>query len=381
MLPIRNCTGCTACVSICPVGCISMLADTKGFLHPQIDTAKCINCGLCEKICPITVTKEQNDTSLPLAYAAKINDDEIREKSSSGGIFTAVAEQIIENEGIVYGAAFAKDFSVKHISVKGKKDLDLLRRSKYVQSDLNNCFTEIKEHLEKGEAVLFTGTPCQVTGLLSYLKKPYDNLTTLDFVCHGVPSPMVWKAYLDYQQKKYNSKITKLNFRDKSKGWKKSSIRLDFENGDTYSKPFGEDPFMKAFLANLILRSSCYHCQNKSLHHNSDLTIADYWGIDKIDAAIDDDKGLSLILAQTERGSKILDSINHKITLHTTDISKAIPFNPCLINSVAPHNFINYFYNRLGKKDFSELVNACLSPSYTSRLHRKLLQFSERNDF
>lgn len=376
MLPERNCTGCTACVSICPKTCINMIADNNGFLYPKTDTEKCINCGLCEKTCPVTATKTQNDTVAPITYAAKINNDDIRKKSSSGGIFTAVAERIIENNGIVYGAAFTENFSVKHIGITEKDGLELLRRSKYVQSDLNNCFPIIKERLENGKTVLFTGTPCQVSGLLSYLKKPYDNLVTLDFVCHGVPSPIVWKAYLDYQKKKHNSKVTDVNFRDKCNGWKKSSVRLDFENGETYLKPFGEDHFMKAFLANIILRDSCYECQNKGLHRNSDITVADYWGIDKTDPSVDDDKGLSMVLVQTDKGAKILNAIRDKITLRDTDVTQAIPYNPCLVKSVAPHNFRQYFFNRLEKKDFEKLVNDCLSPSYLNRLHRKLMQFS-----
>lgn len=380
MLPVKSCTGCTACMSICPKGCISMLADKKGFLHPETDTSVCIKCGLCEQTCPVTEAKTENDT-IPTINAAKIINDDIREKSSSGGIFTAVAEHIIEKGGIVYGAAFAKDFSVEHIAITEKDDLDLLRRSKYVQSNLKNSFTEIKEHLINNKTVLFAGTPCQVTGLLAYLRKPYDNLITLDFVCHGVPSPLVWKTYLDYQEKKHASKVTNVNFRDKSNGWKNSSIRLDFENGDTYLKPFGKDPFMNVFLTNLILRDSCYHCENKGLHHNSDITVADFWGIDKIDSSMDDDKGSSLLLVQTNKGAKILKDISHTITLWETDISKAIPYNPCLLKSVEEHNFRSYFFNRLGKTDFSKLVDGCLSPSYINRLHRKLLQFTERDDF
>lgn len=374
MLPKKTCTGCSACMSICPKNCICMTRDTNGFLYPKIDTKICVNCGLCEKICPVLKEKSQEQQNAPITYAASILNEDVRRNSSSGGIFTAVAEQIIENSGIVYGAAFSEDLSVKHIGVTNTSDLDKLRRSKYIQSDLNGCFQRMKERLENNTTILFSGTPCQVEGLLSYLQKPYKNLITIDFVCHGVPSPRVWEEYISYQENAYNSKINKVNFRDKSSGWKNFSIRLDFENQKTYLKIFGQDPYMNAFLSNISLRACCYNCKYKSLNHKSDITIADYWGIDKIKPDIDDDKGLSMVLLNSEKGKKILNSVNNCITLNKTDVRDIFQYNPCLIESVTEHNFRQYFFKKLGKKDFKKLVNDCLSPSYIVRLQRKLIQ-------
>ena len=379
MLPKKTCTGCSACMSICPKNCICMTRNTDGFLYPKIDTKVCVNCGLCEKICPVIKEKNQEQQNQeqqnhPTTYAASILNEEVRKNSSSGGIFTVIAEQIIESNGMVYGAAFSEDLSVKHIGVTNTSDLDKLRRSKYVQSDLNGCFKEIKEQLENNTTVLFSGTPCQVGGLLSYLQKPYENLITLDFVCHGVPSPKVWEEYLSYQEKAYNSKIIEVNFRDKSKGWKTSSISLVFKNGKNYKKGFGEDTYMKAFLSNISLRSSCYGCKYKSTNRKSDLTLADYWGIDKVNPSLDDNKGLSMVLVQSKKGEELLNKARNSITLTETDVTEVFTYNPCIIKSVYEHNFRQYFFNRLGKTDFQKLVNNCLSPSYLTRLHRKLLQ-------
>lgn len=374
MLPKKTCTGCSACMSICPKNCICMTRNTDGFLYPKIDAKVCVNCGLCEKICPVIKEKNQEQQNHPTTYAASILNEDVRKNSSSGGIFTAIAEQIIENNGIVYGAAFSEDLSVKHIGVTNTSDLDKLRRSKYVQSDLNGHFKKIKEQLENNTTVLFSGTPCQVGGLLSYLQKPYENLITLDFVCHGVPSPKAWEEYLGFQEKAYNSKVTEVNFRDKSKGWKNCSISLGFENGKIYIKKFRQDPYMKAFLSNISLRSSCYECKFKSVNHKSDITLADYWGIDKVNPSLDDNKGLSMVLVQSKKGEELLNKVKNSITLAETDVTEVFPYNPCIIKSVYEHNFRKYFFNRLGKTDFQKLVNNCLSPSYLTRLHRKLIQ-------
>lgn len=374
MLPVKECTGCSACLHICPKSCINMVPDNYGFLYPHINDEICVNCGICEKNCPVLNKTEQEIPINTNCYATKTNDETIRKQSSSGGIFSVIAEKILENNGIVYGAAFDESFVVKHIGISSINDLDLLRRSKYVQSDLNNSFSAIKQHLDDGKAVLFTGTPCQIEGLLSYLRKPYDNLITMDFVCHGVPAPNVWEYYKTYLQKQYKSPITNINFRDKSLGWKNSSVRFAFENGSVYCNSFKNDPYMKVFLANMDLREACYACKFKSTNHKSDITVADFWGIDKINPAIDDDKGLSLLMVNTEKGNTLLNNIKNNLTLIKTDIEKSFPYNPCIIKPASVHNFRPYFLSNYNKGDFEKLVNNCLNPSYIIRLKRKLYQ-------
>lgn len=374
MLPVKDCTGCGACSNICPKNCINMIADNNGFLYPQINNDKCVNCSLCEKTCPVLNKEVKENPVDVICYAAKTNDGSIRKLSSSGGVFSVIAEKILKNNGIVYGAAFDENFVVKHIGVSSPDNLDLIRRSKYVQSNLNDSFTAVKNDLNDGKSVLFTGTPCQVEGLLSYLKKPYDNLTTMDFVCHGVPSPAVWEQYKNYLQKKYNSSITNVNFRDKSLGWKRFSMRVEFENGNIYSNASVNDPYMNAFLANIDLRESCYSCKFKNTIHKSDITVADFWGIDKTNPAIDDDKGLSLLLVNSEKGNALITETQNQLTITTADIEKAISYNPCIIKPSPKHNFNQYFLNNYTKGDFSKAVEKCLNPSYITRLKRKILQ-------
>lgn len=374
MLPVKDCTGCGACAHICPKNCINMVADNNGFLYPHINNDLCINCGICEKTCPVLNKHEQENITSVNCYAAKVNNDGIRHNSSSGGVFSVIAEKVLKNNGIVYGAAFDENFVVKHIGISSIDDLDLLRRSKYVQSDLNNAFSLVKSNLKNGKPVLFTGTPCQVEGLLSYLKKPYENLITIDFVCHGVPAPDVWEYYKTLLEKQYNASITDVNFRDKSLGWKNFSLRVEFHNGNVYCNTFRNDPYMKAFLANLDLRKSCYSCKFKNTIHKSDITVADFWGIDKIKPEIDDDKGLSLLLVNTEKGSSLITEIQNQLTLTKEDVEKIFPYNPCIIKPAPKHNFSQYFLNSYTKCDFSKTVEDCLNPSYVTRLKRKILQ-------
>jgi coenzyme F420-reducing hydrogenase beta subunit len=374
MLPLKDCTGCSACAHICPKNCIGLLSDNYGFLYPHINNDICVNCGICENICPVLNIAEQDTPINTNCYAAKTNEETIRAQSSSGGVFSVIAEKVLKNNGFVYGAAFDKNFVVKHIGISTIDDLDLLRRSKYVQSDLNNCFTDIESNLKDGKTVLFTGTPCQIEGLLSYFKKPYDNLITMDFVCHGVPAPAVWGRYKEQLEEQYNSTITNVNFRDKSLGWKTSSLYVEFENGNVYCNTFSNDPYIKAFLTNLDLRNSCYSCKFKTTNHKSDITVADYWGINKIAPEIDDDKGISLLLVNTEKGNALLADIKNYLTLTKTDVEKAFTYNPCIIKSAPRHNFRQYFLSSYNKGDFEKLVNNCINPSYITRLKRKILQ-------
>lgn len=374
MLPVKKCTGCSACLHICPKNCINMVPDNYGFLYPHINYEVCVNCGICEKNCPVLNKTAQESHINTNCYATKTNEEIIRKQSSSGGIFSVIAEKVLENNGIVYGAAFDENFVVKHRGISSINDLDLLRRSKYVQSDLNNSFSAIKKHLDDGKTILFTGTPCQVEGLLSYLKKTYDNLIAMDFVCHGVPAPKVWEYYKTYLQKLYKSHIKDINFRDKSLGWKKYSVRFEFENDNIYCNTYGNDPYMKAFLANMDLRESCYTCKFKSTKHKSDITVADYWGIDKIKPELDDDKGLSLLLINTKKGNTLLADVKNKLTLTKTEVEKSFSYNPCIIKPAPVHNFRQYFLINYNKRDFEKLVNNCLNPSYITRLKRKLYQ-------
>jgi len=271
----KNCSGCHACYSICPKQCIKMCEDEEGFWYPQIDKEQCVNCGACKKVCP--VLKEYQPNPRGKAYACINKDEGIRMKSSSGGIFTLLASAVIEQGGVVFGVAFDSDFSAFHTYVEDKTELEKLRGSKYVQSRIFDTYKKVKEYLDLKRIVLFSGTPCQIGGLKTYLGKEYDNLIMQDIICHGVPSPLVWQKYITLRETKAGSKIGRTFFRHKKYGWKTYSVRFEFSNRTEYEQIFSKDLFMRAFLANLCLRPSCYNCHFKSKERESDITLADFW--------------------------------------------------------------------------------------------------------
>lgn len=303
----EDCCGCAACEQICPKHCINLNEDKEGFLYPTVNHTICINCGLCEKVCPVLTPKKER---LPIrTYAGKYLNAAIREDSSSGGVFTLLAEQIINQGGVVFGAKFNEDWELAHSYTETMDGIAPMRRSKYVQSSINNTFRVAEKFLKQGRKVLFVGTPCQTTGLKKYLHTEYDNLFTVDFVCHGVPSPKVWRKYLDWiktDKQKDRRQFVEINFRDKSTGWKNYSITYATLS-EKKTQRFQDNPYMQAFLANLTLRPSCYNCQFKKGQTESDITIGDFWGIERLKPTIDDDLGVSLIMIHNP---KVLDYLN-----------------------------------------------------------------------
>ncbi len=335
-----KCCGCAACANVCPKQCIVLKEDNKGFAYPVVDESNCVNCGLCERVCPVLYPYE-NKT--PREVNAVINpDEETRLRSSSGGVFTALAEHILQIGGVVFGAAFDNNWRVHHISIDKVDKLDLLRRSKYVQSRIGQTYSSAEEYLKKGSQVLFSGTPCQIAGLKHFLRKEYDNLLCVDVVCHGVPSPLVWEKYLDTLTRPEggdgkNTVLSSLNvaspigditFRDKLNGWQKfgfvvrrsgdqrepekfglSSI---YANNEIIRESHNENIYMRGFLKNLYLRPSCFVCPSRSGRSASDLTLGDFWNINEVCPNLNDDKGISLVLVNTEKGDRILKMLNVK---------------------------------------------------------------------
>lgn len=341
------CCGCTACYSVCPKNAIKMVRDNEGFLYPEVDKEKCVNCGMCKKVCPI-LNKARLNEFKPKAYLFQNSNEEIRKDSTSGGIFTAIGEFVIKNNGIVYGAAFDDDFVVNHIGVEVVDKLSKFRKSKYVQSNQNNCFKEIKQYLDNGKLVCYSGTPCQVGGLRAYLRKDYENLILVDIMCHSVPSPLVFEKYKRYILKKMNAnKILNINFRDKSKyGYKYSMMTVETDNG-TYSQGIDTDSYLRAFFSDVSVRPSCYNCHFKTMKRVSDLTIWDCFNINEIDKSFDDDKGTTRVLVQSEKGEKLLENLDN-VRLKELDINIAIKKVKEMTSSV------NYNSKR---KEFFENIN------------------------
>lgn len=339
-----DCCGCWACVQKCPKSCISMKEDTEGFLYPYVETSICINCGLCEKVCPVINQKEER---IPLqTFAAKNPDDEVRTQSSSGGIFSQIASHIIQENGIVFGAGFNDKWEVIHSHTDTESEIHKFRGSKYVQSQIGASYNEAETFLKQGRTVLFTGTPCQIAGLRLFLGKDYDNLLTMDFICHGVPSPGIFRGYLQEATNGNISNIKRINFRDKSKGWKKFCFLMDYKQSDgtkkTIIQQLDKNPFRKGFLSNLYLRPSCHRCPAKSLKSGSDMTIGDFWGIQNVFPEFDDDKGTSVIIVNTSKGDKLLNNLN--IDKQTSDYDTIKSYNPAICHAPAiPGNRKQFF--------------------------------------
>lgn len=336
-----------------------MQTDKEGFSYPVVDTTKCSDCGLCEKVCPVI---NQLPEQQPIATYAAINSSNVvREQSSSGGIFTLLAQETINNGGIVFGVVFNEDWDVEHIYVDNANDLKRLRGSKYVQSNICNSYAIAEKFLKEGKEVLFSGTPCQVAGLKKYLRKEYKNLKTVDFVCHGTPSPEVWKMYLDEICRINNiGNITDIQFRNKAEGWKKFSLQITYTGNDGQERIFREtlndNIFMKCFLSNLCLRPSCYLCPARSGKSGSDITLGDLWGAEQICPEMDDDKGLSLVMMRKEQELPKSDRIE-------IPYNEALKYNPSISTNVAMPHKRSKFFRLAHKSGVCKATQTCTTQS------------------
>ncbi len=372
----KKCSGCHACYSICPKQCITMCEDEEGFLYPNIDKVHCIDCGACRKVCP--VVQEHHANPVGKAYACINNDENIRIKSSSGGVFTLLAKSVIEQGGVVFGAVFDDNFSVCHIGVENQDDLEKMRGSKYVQSRISEVYKQVKEFLEKKRMVLFSGTPCQIGGLKAYLGKEYDNLIMQDIICHGVPSPMVWQKYVNYRETKAESHIRRTFFRDKKNGWKTYSVRFEFSNRTEYEQIFSKDLFMQAFLSDLCLRPSCYNCHFKSKERESDITLADFWGVEKQCSEMFDDKGTSLVLVNSEKGGKLFEKIVSQMHYKEVDLDTALSHNSAAYKSAKLPKQRKKFMKKISEDNFEELIEICTRISLVNACKRKIKMFLKK---
>lgn len=364
MINIRNkedCTSCSACLNICPVGAISMEEDVEGFKYPKINLEKCIKCNLCEKVCPMIKKNENNNFEKPLIFAAWSKDENIRLDSTSGGIFSEIAKLFLKEEQYVCGAVFNQNWEVDHIVSNNMEDLDRLRSSKYLQSNIKYTFKEIKELLDNNSKVLFCGSPCQVSGLYKYLRRKYENLYTIDFICRGMNSPKIFKKYLESLEKRYNSKVNYIKFKHKIRGWHNFSTKIQFENNQIYIGGRYEDSYMRGYLKyNAFMRPSCYNCKFREFPREADITVADFWGIENIDKNLDQNKGTSMVLINSMKGKNIFDRIKENIFYKEIKSSKIFEGNMCIDTSPERttnrdnvfENIDNYSYEELNKRFF-----------------------------
>lgn len=349
----KSCTGCTACMNNCPKKAIKMENNSEGFLYPVIDEHKCINCGLCKKICPVLNTKEKK--SLNKCYVGYIKDNETIMDSSSGGIFYLLAIKVLEENGVVIGAAFNKKHELNHIAIEKKQEIKELMGSKYLQSNLNNIFDYVKNVINKRK-ILFVGTPCQVAGLKSFLKKEYENLITIDLICHGAPSQKMFQKYIEYLEKENSDKLVTYNFRDKSTGWDTYSNEAKFKNKEI-KELSTKNYYMGLFLSNNALRESCYNCNFKLGNKYSDITLGDFWGIKNYHKEMYNRKGTSAIIINTKKGEEVFTSINNALIYKECEIEEIVGGNPSLkYSSKRPKNRTK-FYNDIDYLEFNTLYN------------------------
>ena len=358
MIEINNkeaCCGCYGCSNICPKKCISMEVDNEGFWYPKVDKEKCINCNLCINVCQIYKSPIKEEFS-PIAYACKNLNEYVRINSSSGGIFNILCEEVINLGGVVFGAAFSKDFEVCHTYAESINECYKFRGSKYVQSKIGNTYREAKIFLESGRIVLFSGTQCQIKGLNLYLNKKYDNLITVDIICHGVPSPKVFKSHIQNLSIYKGSQIKDIKFRDKTCGWREFNFVAEFKNNKRYCKTLDKDIYIKGFLNDLYLRPSCYECTAKNFTNASDISLADYWGVQLKHPELDDDKGVSLVIINNKKGEKIFNLISNQIDSVLTNLDFAITKNKCIIKPVNYNKNREEFFKQFNGNNLNELV-------------------------
>lgn len=373
----NECTGCSACANICPKNAISMMPDECGFVYPQFNDA-CIDCGACETVCRNRVNRNKENKDEPLVYACWSREQRIRFSSTSGGAFTHLARYIVDNGGIVYGARYNEQLLVEHAKAENYEEIELLKQSKYVQSDIGIVYKDIRKHLNNGRKVLFVGTPCQVAGLIAYLESKYTNLYLIDFICRGVNSPKAFKAWLSEIEIKQRKKIKSVWFKYKINGWKKSPTctRVDYLDGSYGVFCQEENRYMDGYLGtNLYIRPSCGNCSFKGIPRNSDITVADFW---KITAEIDDDNGTSMVLVNNEKGEKWFDLVKKDMIVHQRDFSEIFVGNRCFTESVIVPKESVRFLKGLDGSNFSNRLKwyerYFSLKGFPSRVYKKIMR-------
>jgi len=352
----KACTGCTACLSVCPQSCIEMKPDKEGFMYPNVSLEACIDCGLCEKICPMK--KNGYEPQVKMSIAAVSENINVRRISSSGGVFNALAEYVISKGGIVYGATFDEEWNVIHRYSDTIDGLKAFSGSKYVQSSLKGIYKHVLEELKRNRLVLFSGTPCQIAGLNGFLRKDYDNLISVEVSCHGVPSPKIWHSYLDWMIP-HNSRLREFSFRDKKNGWRNYNITYRTqsitkeEKYKLHSEEHSKNIFFNLFLSNLILRPSCYSCHFKNGKSGADMNIGDCWGLSN-NSSLDDDLGVSSIVAYSEKAVRVIKELS--IKFEGIEYERLVRYNPSLVSSVVEPNNREQFWNDFYVKGFGGII-------------------------
>ena len=357
----ENCCGCNVCGDACPKGAISFKADNEGFLYPHIDLKLCINCGICEKVCPVINidSLKKNDKAEPDCYAAMHKNIEIVFASTTGGMFSALADVMYRQGGYVGGAIHNEDLSVSQFISNDRHDIVKLRRSKDLQSNAEGFYSKVKNLLNNGEKVLVCGVPCQMAGLQAYLGREYENLLIVDLICLGVNSPKVWRKYIDSVEEKHGSKVIYTENKSKEYGWRNLTQKFVFANGSEAFETRDNSNFSKGFIeTHLYCRPSCYECKFKGFPRIADITIGDFWGIEKFAKTMDKDIGTSLVMVNSKKGEEFFEKVKKRINFIKTPLAWALPGNPALEHPIAKSMINrNDFFVDLDKMPFDDVVN------------------------
>lgn len=367
----EKCTGCRCCEFVCKQGAIKMLRDKEGFLFPNVDFDKCINCGVCEKRCPNNTIDKLN-LKVDNAFAIVTKNKNILTNSSSGGMFSVIAEYVLSKNGVVFGAAFIENLKLQHIYIDNENDLKKLRGSKYFQSDVSDSYVLVKSFLEKKVFVYYTGTPCQVAGLKSFLNKDYDNLITSDLICHGVPSPLFFEKYRDFLEKKYKASLSSISFR-KLNGWGVVEQFVLKNNRRTIKKSYADycSKYLSSFLKGVLFRNSCYSCPYANLNRCGDITIGDFWGIQRF-SKIDSKNGVSAVLLNSTKAKKIFDEIKDGVIYEIHPISHVTENNPNLLKP-SPYIFLRKkIYEHISNFGIQKTMNKYLK---IKNLNLKIMKY------
>lgn len=362
-----TCCGCGACVTVCPQRCIALREDEEGFRYPRVDLDRCVDCGACQRVCPLR--KGPPPMGRARAYAAWHRDGAIRAQSSSGGVFTALAQRMLAQGGVVFGAAFDGQ-RLLHTAVETAQGLAALRGSKYLPGDAIGAYAQVRELLAQGRPVLFSGTPCQVAAVLA-LAGPQEKLTTCEVLCHGVPAEKVYRRYIEHVGE--GRAARSVAFRDKSKGWRAYGVGIRFDSGAAYWRTHRQDPFLIAYLQNLCLRPSCHACAYARPHRGADITLGDFWGIARSRPQWDDDLGTSLVLTSSEAGEALLQACADTLVLHPCEVELALPGNPALTAPAAANPLREQFLRDADTMPFAQLQRTYLQPRRSASLPRQVL--------
>jgi coenzyme F420-reducing hydrogenase beta subunit len=367
-----------ACLNICEVNAIHTETDIEGFYYPTIDSRKCIGCHKCTNVCPIINHFNKKTDYEKKIYAVYSKDSNIQKSSSSGGVFSELAKIIISQNGIVFGSAFDNNFTLTTIGITTEDALYLLRGSKYIQSDIGTVFLQIKSTLNKGRKVLFCGTPCQIAGLYAYLDYNDDNLFTIDLVCYGVPSPVVFEKYKAWLEGQYG-KLISFSFRDKKFSWKAFNIKAVMERG-TYYGTWEEDPYMRGFLREYFLRKSCHVCRFANTNRLADITLADFWGYrSRLGKFRDRDQGISMVLINTPQGEKLFNQMSYQVYYIETPLQEAVKGNRALSSCFPPSEKREAFWQDFDRYSFETIIPRYLFPEKIQFTRRILYKYGKQS--